>query len=102
MTLAAIVFCQIGMVLNCRTENQSVFKVGIFSNKQILFGIAIEILLISAVIYVPFLQEIFSTAPIGWKDWAALIVIPIPVVLLEEMRKAIYNKMRKNKRVGGQ
>ena len=36
MTLASIVFCQIGMVLNCRTGMQSIFKAGIFSNRRIL------------------------------------------------------------------
>lgn len=100
MTLAAIVFCQVGMVFNCRTERQSVFKIGLFGNKKVLFGIVFEILLLSALIYVPFLQNIFNTAPIGLKDWALLAVIPIPIVLIEELRKAISRKFRK-KQVGG-
>jgi magnesium-transporting ATPase (P-type) len=100
MTLAAIVFYQVGAVFNCRTEKQSVFKVGLFSNKRVLFGIAFEILLLSAIIYVPFLQGIFSTAPIGIKDWALLAVIPIPIVLLEEIRKAIARKIKSKKAEG--
>jgi len=101
MTLAAIVFCQIGAVLNCRTEKQSVFKVGIFGNKKVLFGIAFEVLLLCAIIYVPFLQEIFNTAAIGLKDWLFLIIIPIPLLLIEELRKAISRKLNKSKKVGG-
>ncbi|MPM87505.1 Calcium-transporting ATPase 1 [bioreactor metagenome] len=97
MTLAAIVFCQIGMVLNCRTVRQSVFSVGIWSNKRILLGIAVEILLICALIYVPFLQEIFNTAPIGIKEWTMLIVLPVIIVLIEETRKAFFRKYRKNR-----
>jgi magnesium-transporting ATPase (P-type) len=89
MTLASIVFCQIGMVLNCRTERQSVFKVGLFANKRVIFGIVFEIFLLSAIIYVPFLQSIFNTAPIGIKEWLFLIVLPIPIVLIEELRKAV-------------
>ena len=98
MTLAAIVFCQIGAVLNCRTERQSVFSVGIFKNKRVLLGIFVEVLLISLIIYVPFLQEIFNTAPIGLKDWAMLIILPAPILLIEELRKAIVRKNVKNKR----
>ncbi|MDP4089090.1 MAG: cation-transporting P-type ATPase [Bacillota bacterium] len=97
MTLAAIVFCQVGMVLNCRTERQSIFKVGLFSNKRVLEGIIFEILLINAIIYVPFLQEVFQTAPIGLREWAFLIVLPPLILLIEEARKAIWRRAEKAK-----
>ena len=92
MTLASIVFCQVGMVLNCRTERQSIFKVGIFSNKRVLGGIVFEIILISAIIYVPFLQEIFQTAPIGINEWLFLIILPPLILFIEEIRKAITRR----------
>ena len=103
MTLAAIVFSQVGMVLNCRTEKQSIFKVGLFSNVRVIKGIVFEIFLVAAIIYVPFLQNIFQTGPIGVKEWAFLFVLPIPIVLLEEARKAIVRRMDRNKliNVGG-
>lgn len=97
MTLAAIVFAQIGAVLNCRSERQSVFKIGLLKNRQIVKGIVFEVLLICAIIYVPFLQGIFQTAPINLTDWLFLIAIPIPVVLFEEIRKAVVNKRVKSK-----
>lgn len=89
MTLASIVFCQIGAVMNCRTEKQSVFKVGLFRNKRVLLGIGAEVLILCALIYVPFLQGLFQTAPIGIKEWGLLCLLPIPIVLLEEARKFI-------------
>ena len=101
MTLAAIVFCQIGMVMNCRTTKQSVFKAGLFSNPRIIKGIVFEVCLICAIIYVPFLQDLFQTASFDWKDWIFLVLIPFPVVLLEEIRKAIVRWSDKMKRVGG-
>ena len=97
MTLAAIVFGQIGMVLNCRTESQSVFSIGLFSNKRVLFGIVFEVLLLSVIIYTPFLQEVFNTAPIGLKDWAFLMLVPIPIVLLEELRKLLRRRRANRK-----
>lgn len=97
MTLASIVFCQIGMVLNCRTERQSVFEVGLFSNKRVVQGIVFEILLISLIIYVPFLQEVFQTAPIGIKEWALLIILPPVILFIEEIRKAISRRCVKVK-----
>jgi len=103
MALASIVFCQIGVVLCARTEKQSIFKVGLFSNKNVLKGIVFEILLITAIIYVPFLQGIFQTAAVGWKEWVFLILCPIPIVFLDEIRKWIsrhYGKTNKIKNGG--
>lgn len=92
MTLAMIVFGQIGMVLNCRTENQSIFKIGILSNKKVLTGIVVEIILMALLMYVPVLQGIFNTAPLGYVEWIVLILTPIPAVLLDEMRKSYVRK----------
>lgn len=98
MTFAAIVFAQIGAVLNCRTVSQSIFKVGIFSNKKVIFGIVFEICLVIAMMYVPILQEIFGTAPIPAIDWIYLILIPIPMIAVDEVRKKIIrNKKAKAK-----
>jgi potassium/sodium efflux P-type ATPase len=100
LTLAAIVFCQVGMVLNCRTEKQSVFRVGLFSNSRIIQGIIFEILLITAIIYVPFLQRIFETSPIGIREWIFLIVLPPIILFIEEGRKAIWRRREKVKSIG--
>lgn len=92
MTLAAIVFCQIGAVFNCRTQKQSLFKIGLFSNKRILGGICFEIILIACLMYVPFLQKLFGTTGIQFQDWLFLICIPLPLILIEEIRKKIIRK----------
>ena len=100
MTLASIVFCQIGAVLNCRTERESVFSVGVFKNKRVLLGIGVELVLICALSYVPFLQGIFNTAPLAWSDWLMLAILPFPILLLEELRKFIVRRMKQNRKGG--
>ena len=64
MSLAAIVFCQVGAVFNCRTEKRSVFKAGLFSNKHINIGIVFELLLIIVLVNLPMFHSIFHTAPL--------------------------------------
>ncbi|MBE6722914.1 MAG: cation-transporting P-type ATPase [Ruminococcaceae bacterium] len=98
MALASIVFCQIGVVQCARTEQQSIFKAGLFTNRHITFGIIFEIFLICAIMFVPFLQGVFQTAPIDPIDWIYLICCPIPIVALDELRKFFS---RRNKKING-
>ena len=103
MSLAAIIFSQIGMVFNCRTDLASVFKVGIFKNKMVLVGIATELILLLLMIYTPFLQGLFNTAPIGWQEWMFLMAIPPVIVGIEEIRKFFARKrhhLEKNRITG--
>lgn len=95
MTLAAIIFCQIAAVFNCRTKRASLFKVGLFSNRKVLFGILTELLILAALIYVPFLQELFHTAPLTLTEWGLLLLIPLPLILVEELRKAWVRKKQR-------
>lgn len=89
MALAAIVFTQIGQVFNCRTQKQSVFKVGILSNKQVNIGIIFEILVIFSLVYLPPLQSVFHTSALSLSDWLILCIFPPIVLLVEEGRKAL-------------
>lgn len=97
MTLAAIVFSQIGAVFNCRTEKQSAFKVGLFSNKQINFGIIFELCLIVALVYLPPFQTIFHTAALNIQDWLLLCIWPPLILFIEEIRKAVARKREKSR-----
>lgn len=93
MTLAAIVFCQIGAVMNCRTENESVFKIGFLKNVTINAGIILEVILLLVIMHVPLLQKVFGTAPIGIQSWIFLICIPPIILAIEEIRKAISRRI---------
>lgn len=93
MTLAAIVFCQIGAVMNCRTENESVFKLGFLKNVTINAGIILEVILLLVIMHVPLFQKVFGTAPIGVQSWIFLICIPPIILAIEEIRKAISRRI---------
>ncbi|MGT2928639.1 cation-translocating P-type ATPase [Streptococcus dentasini] len=88
MTLGAIIFSQIAQVMNCRTQTQSIFKRGFFTNRTINLGLALEIMLFCLLAYVPLLNGLFNTAPINSLEWGILILCPIPIFLIEEVRKA--------------
>ncbi len=89
LTLAAIVASQDGNVLACRSEITSIWRLGLFSNPLIWAGIAFEWILITAIVTLPPLQRIFSTAPLSPGQWAILLLCPPILLGLEEGRKVL-------------
>jgi sodium/potassium-transporting ATPase subunit alpha len=92
-TFLGIVILQIGNVFACRSSRESIFKLGFFSNKLIIIGIAAEVLLSVFIIYHPLGNSIFGTAPLGLDVWLILIPFSIGLLLAEELRK-IYVRRR--------
>jgi magnesium-transporting ATPase (P-type) len=92
VTLVAIVACQIGNVFACRSERTSIFRLGFFSNPSIWLGIAAELALILAIIYIPPLQKVFGTAPLSAWQWWVLIICPPLILVADEIRKSIVGK----------
>ena len=87
-----IVLMQVGNAFACRTERASAFTIGLFSNRLLLWGIAFELVFAAALIYVPFLQKVFRTGPVGAEWWAYLIAFVPVIFLAEELRKAIQRR----------
>lgn len=94
LTLATIVACQVGNVFACRSERGSSLRLGLWSNRLIWLGIAVEWLLIYVIIYFSPLQRVFSTAPLALWQWLSLLIWPPLLLAAEELRKGIFRKQR--------
>jgi magnesium-transporting ATPase (P-type) len=92
MTLASIVFAQVGNVFACRTERESIVKVGLLSNRLVLVGILVELGLLALFMQVPLLQRVFGLTPIHPYGWAVLLIFPCLIFLAEEGRKALVRR----------
>ena len=92
MMLGGVIFSQIGMVMNNRTDTESVLKRGLFSNHYINAGLVIELVILAAVSYIPFLNGIFNTAPLSFLEWLYLMCIPFIVFGVEEGRKKLLRR----------
>lgn len=94
MTLAGVVATQVGAVFGCRTDRASIFKIGFFTNRLVLLGIAVELILLGLLIYVPFLQGVFNTAPINLAEWAFVFAWTPVIFLADELRKVLLRRRR--------
>ncbi|MFZ3086134.1 MAG: cation-transporting P-type ATPase, partial [Candidatus Hydromicrobium sp.] len=99
MSLASIVMTQIGNGFTCRTNVESVFKIGFFKNKMLLWGILTELTIITALIYVPVLANVFGLHPIEVKYWLLLVSFIPSVFIADEIRKLIIRLVNKRKKL---
>lgn len=95
MCLAGIIATQIGNVFACRTERESVFKIGFLNNRSVLLGIAAELVIINIIVYFPLFQKIFNTFSLDPVDWAFLLAFPPIIFLAEEGRKYLIRLTQK-------
>ncbi|GKT10896.1 cation-transporting P-type ATPase [Desulforhabdus sp. TSK] len=101
MALACVVTTQIGNLFAQRTERSSVFQVGFFSNRLLWVGILSELLIILAVVYLPFLQSIIGTRDFSPQNWLFLFAWAPLLFLADEGRKALLRWRRRRKFNGG-
>lgn len=88
MCFAVLALSQIVHSFNMRSH-QSLFKIGILSNKKLLLSGILCALLQVSVIAIPFLQDIFHTTALTLLDWlivACFSLLPIP---LKELEKSV-------------
>jgi Ca2+-transporting ATPase len=78
---------------NCRSQVKSIFTSNPFSNKFLLGATGIVIALQLLAVYNPFFQKVLRTVPLSGRDWIVIIVIASSVVLVEEFRKLVRNKL---------
>jgi sodium/potassium-transporting ATPase subunit alpha len=89
---SAVIICQIANVFASRTRFQSVFTMGLFSNRMILLGIASELLILAFIVWNPFANLIFNTSPLDLRY--ILLSIPFALFLLgiDELRKYLLRR----------
>jgi magnesium-transporting ATPase (P-type) len=97
MCLAGVVTTQIGNGYACRTEKESIFKVGFFSNRLYLWGIFSELVLINLFVYMPFFQKLFGHQPLGIANWAYLFLWTPIIFFASEGRKFLVRRKIKSK-----
>jgi len=96
MGFLGIVMTQVGTVFACRTNRVSVFQVGLFSNRWVLWGVGFEIALTIALLYVPPLALFFGMYPLGFEEWAIAALFGPLVFLADELRKWIVRHREKD------
>jgi len=75
-----------------RSEKESIFKIGVFSNKTLVYATVICVFLLAIVIYVPFLRPIFETVKLNIFDCEMVLVFCLIPLLAGELYKVVKRK----------
>ena len=87
MVFTVLTLSQLAHVLAIRSEKESLFVIGLFSNRPMAATIALTFLLQLSTIYVPALNEIFSTQPLTAGELAICLVLSSVVFFCVEAEK---------------
>lgn len=88
MAFTTVVFFSLFTVFNARSDERSTFE-GLFSNKWLWGAVLLSLLMQAAVIYVPFLQQAFSTVGLSAGDWLRCAGVASSVLWLRELSKLV-------------
>lgn len=98
MAFTTLVMSQLFHVFDCRSEKYSIFEIGIFSNKYLVAAVSCSVIMQMSVIYLPFLQGIFKTAPLNASHWLVIVSLSGGITVLQGLYRSfkvkIVNKLR--------
>jgi sodium/potassium-transporting ATPase subunit alpha len=97
VTFAGIVLAQVANVFACRSERLSAFRLGLFTNPLILWGIVSELTILALIVYSPLGNAIFGTSPMPAWIFGPLALGALVLLFAEESRKIIVNRFEKSR-----
>ncbi|MDD2734745.1 MAG: cation-transporting P-type ATPase [Desulfuromonadaceae bacterium] len=86
------VFGQIFYLFNCRSLRHSMFRIGLFSNRWVLAGVSLMLLLQMLFTYLPAMHTAFGSQSIGLREWGLIIGASVVVYIIIEFDKWIRNR----------
>lgn len=87
MVLTTIIFSRMSLVMAVRSTKDSLFKIGLLSNKPLLGAVTLTILMQLAIIYVPFLQTFFGTVALSLADLGISAIFSLVILIAIEIEK---------------
>ncbi|ATI57870.1 cation-translocating P-type ATPase [Bacillus cereus] len=89
MAFVVLSFSQLVHSFNLRSITKSIFSIGIFTNKYLVFSLLIGVLMQVCIISIPPLANIFSVHALTMRDWGFVLLLSIIPLILNEIIKLV-------------
>ncbi len=97
LAFTVLCFCQLAHVLAIRSEKESLFRINLFSNKPLFFAVVLTFILQLGTLYIPWMNDVFHTSPLGAKDLLLAVSVSFIVIVAVEIEKWM-RRMRLNEK----
>ena len=92
MAFVTLSISELFRAYTARSEYYPLIKIGVFKNKIMNWAVLVSLLLIFVVIYIPFLQPVFNTAPLGIAEWLEILPLVLIPSVAAEITKVFLRK----------
>ena len=96
MAFTVLCFSQMGHVMAIRSDRESLFKIGIFSNKPLLGALFLTVILQLMIVYVPFFNDLFKTQPLSIHELTITLIVSTLVFWAVEIEKWTFRSRNNN------
>ena len=80
VSLSILVVIEMFNAMNALSSSESLLTLPLWKNMTLVYAITLSMILHFAILYVPFLQGLFSIIPLNWNEWSAVLLISFPVM----------------------
>ncbi|KAH1278026.1 hypothetical protein KXV22_004781 [Aspergillus fumigatus] len=87
VSLSILVVIEMLNAMNALSSSESLLAFPLWNNMMLVYAIILSMTLHFAILYIPFLQTLFSILPLNWTEWKAVLAISAPVVAIDELLK---------------
>lgn len=95
ITFATLIVAELLRAYSSRSQKFTLAKIGVFSNKSMVYATLGAFMLLLAVIYIPFMNGIFYTFPLTLVDWEIVLSFAFIPLVVGELTKVVMAKLSK-------
>ena len=92
LVFTLVVFSEMFNAFNWRSDRYSIFSLGLFTNKPLVYAVLTTVILQLMVIYVPFFQTAFRTVPLSFFEWGVVLTLASTTLIFMELVKYLSGK----------
>jgi P-type Ca2+ transporter type 2C len=92
VAFVTLVVAELFRAYTSRSERYSVFSIGLFTNRWMLWATGLSLVLLMVVAYVPPLRPIFGTVPLGFGEWPIVLALSLLPANDAELTKLYFRR----------
>lgn len=85
IALGTLIMSQLIHVFECRSEKHSIFEIKLFTNMYLVIAVSVSVIMLIAVIYIPFLQGVFHTNSLNLLQWGIILIFSCVISIINSL-----------------